>query len=211
MARMAKVVEVTECLRNENDSKEVATQKFDCLEQNWEFHAQLQSWYRSFIKKSTTVLYTSEPTTLTFAKPITDPELENVFPTSLAFPSFDIARTHCFYWAGLLRIYYNISILQPLTSVIRRQSLEVATLIAQSVQYLLSEEMQTRGPLNIFFPLSRAARAFLGERVKGDKESKEVRWCRLVFDELNERGFPFGRILPAWDWDDIPIAMSEGL
>jgi hypothetical protein len=79
------------------------------------------------------------------------------------------------------------------------------------VQYLLSEEMQTRGPLNIFFPLSMAMHTFSRKQGEGQREVKEVRWCRLVFEELDERGFPFGRILVGWDWDDIPVIMLKGV
>ncbi len=225
MARMPAVVELTERLRGEVDSEDIAVQKFDCLQKNWDFHSQLKNWHQSFSNKSFIVLYSTEATTSFFTKPMTDPELENIFPTSLSFPSFDIARMHCFYWAALLRLYHNISFLQPSASLVHNQSIEVATLIAQSVQYLLSEEMQTRGPLNIFFPLSMAMHTFSTKQVEGEREErgetgergsegerevKEVRWCRLVFEELDKRGFPFGRILAGWDWDDIPVIMSNG-
>ncbi|KAK5340458.1 hypothetical protein LTR07_003987 [Exophiala xenobiotica] len=211
MARMPALVELTECLGGEVDSEDIAVQKLDCLQQNWDFHSQLENWYHSLSNKSPVVLYSTEPTTSFFTKSMTDPELENVFPTSLSFPTFDIARMHCFYWAALLRLYHNISILQPSAFLVHNQSIEVATLIAQSVQYLLSEEMQTRGPLNIFFPLSMAMHTFSRKQGEGQREVKEVRWCRLVFEELDERGFPFGRILVGWDWDDIPVIMLKGV
>ncbi|KAK5211638.1 hypothetical protein LTR41_003099 [Exophiala xenobiotica] len=211
MARMPALVELTECLGREVDSEDIAVQKLDCLQQNWDFHSQLENWYHSLSKKSPVVLYSTEPTTSFFTKSMTDPELENVFPTSLSFPTFDIARMHCFYWAALLRLYHNISILQPSAFLVHNRSIEVATLIAQSVQYLLSEEMQTRGPLNIFFPLSMAMHTFSRKQGEGQREVKEVRWCKLVFEELDERGFPFGRILVGWDWDDIPVIMLKGV
>merc|ERR1712098_791386 len=128
---------------------------------------------QSFSSRSPIVLYSTEPTTSFFTKPMTDPELENIFPTSLSFPTFDSARMHCFYWAALLRLYHNISILQPSASLVHNQSIEVATLIAQSVQYLLSEEMQTRGPLTIFFPLSMAMHTLSRKQVAGEREVKE--------------------------------------
>jgi hypothetical protein len=55
------------------------------------------------------------------------------------------------------------------------------------------------GPQNVCFPLRNAMHAFseLGE-------DREERWCRDVFEELDRRGFSFGKILANVKWEDIP-------
>lgn len=35
-------------------------------------------------------------------------------------------------------------------------------------------------------------------------ENRQERWCRDVFQEIGERGFPFGKILANVKWEDIP-------
>lgn len=55
------------------------------------------------------------------------------------------------------------------------------------------------GPQNVCFSLRIAMHAFseLGE-------DREERWCRDVFEELDKRGFPFGKILANVKWEAIP-------
>lgn len=36
------------------------------------------------------------------------------------------------------------------------------------------------------------------------REDREERWCRDVFEELDKRGFPFGKMLANVKWDDVP-------
>ncbi|KAK5233737.1 ccr4 associated factor [Exophiala xenobiotica] len=63
MARMPALVELTECLGREVDSEDIAVQKLDCLQQNWDFHSQLENWYHSLSKNhlSSSILQNLRP------------------------------------------------------------------------------------------------------------------------------------------------------
>ncbi len=174
-------------------------------ERYWAIERQLRTWYINLVESSPTPLLSKmSPRTIASAmlsnlQPLTD--------SSLNFPSFEIATMHLFYWAALLLTYNNlISIPSPPTSLHRFPQVQLqseihttATLIARSIPYLLSPETQTMGPKNVCFSLRVAMHAFseLGEE-------KEERWCRDVFEEVDKRGFPFGKILANVKWEDIP-------
>jgi len=174
-------------------------------ERHWAIERELRTWYINLVDSSTTPLHsemslkTIASATLSDFQPLTD--------SSLNFPSFEIARMHLFYWAALLLIYNNLTSI-PSPSADLHQFPQVhlqseihtpAMLIARSIPYFLSPETQTIGPQNACFPLRIAMHVFseLGE-------DKEERWCRDVFEELDKRGFPFGKILANVNWEDIP-------
>lgn len=204
MAKMPALVEAADRISkvnsNDNDS-----QRVECLKQNWETHTELDNFYDDLKTRSTEPLYTETPAVPFCNK--ANLELENIFLVSLHFPTFEIARTNLFYWAALLWIHNNISILQPSEPSLLERSMAIATRIAQSMQYLLSPEMHTRGPQNVFNPLRMAQHVFS----KKEADGREVRWCRGVFDELDARGYPFGKILSEWKWEDIPVLLSSRL
>ncbi|CZR61803.1 uncharacterized protein PAC_11700 [Phialocephala subalpina] len=212
MAKIPTLAEATERISKESNSQDIDSQWIECLRRNWDVHNQLDNFYEELSRRSTEQLYTETPATIFCTK--SNIELEDIFPVSLHFPTFEIARIHLFYWAALLWIHNNISILQPSPSSpttpsqqpLLTCSLEIATQIAQSMQYLLSPEMHTRGPQNVFHPLRIAQQVFS----KKDQDGREVKWCKGVFEEVDARGYPFGKILSGWDWDNIPVLLSTG-
>jgi hypothetical protein len=70
------------------------------------------------------------------------------------------------------------------------------------MEYLLSDEMHILGPQNVFYPQRIAMCSFFHGL------GPEVEWCRSVFEEMDGRGYPFGKILGAVEWDDIPRLLS---
>jgi hypothetical protein len=86
--------------------------------------------------------------------------------------------------------------------ILTRKTFEEATLIAKSMEYLLSDEMHILGPQNVFYPQRIAMCSFFHGL------GPEVEWCRSVFEEMDGRGYPFGKILGAVEWDDIPRLLS---
>jgi hypothetical protein len=86
------------------------------------------------------------------------------------------------------------------------QALDLASMIAQSMEYLLSEDMHILGPQKVFFALRAAMHVFtsLGK-------VEEMGWCKEIFEELDRRGYPFGKILGRCEWDDIPELLSGKL
>ncbi|TVY49975.1 Uncharacterized protein LOCC1_G000484 [Lachnellula occidentalis] len=204
MARMPGLIERTE-LAISMDSILPSPMEMEFLrEKSWTIERQLRTWYVNLVDSSTTPLHSETPRTIASA---TLSDLQPLTGSSLDFPSFEIARMHLFYWAALLLIYNNLtSIPSPSTPLhqfshvhLQSEIHPTATLIARSIPYLLSPETQTMGPQNVCFSLRIAMHAFseLGE-------DKEVRWCRDVFEELDKRGFPFGKILANVKWEDIP-------
>lgn len=205
MARMPDLIERTELALSMDAILPSSTEMDSLRERYWAIERQLRTWYINLVDLSTTPLLSeTSPRTITSA---TQSDLQPLTDSSLNFPSFELARMHLFYWAALLLIYNNlISIPSPSTSLHQFPQVHLqsgihttATLIARSITYLLSPETQTMGPQNVFFPLRIAMHAFseLGE-------DREERWCRDVFEELDQRGFSFGRILANVKWDDIP-------
>jgi hypothetical protein len=204
MAKMPALVEATDRIGKDN-SKDNDSRRVQYLKQNWEVHTELDNFYDDLKTRSTEPLYTETPAVPLCIK--ANLELENIFLDSLYFPTFEIARINLFYWAALLWIHNNISILQPSEPSLLKRSLAIATRIAQSMQYLLSSEMHTRGPQNVFNPLRMAQHVFSKKEVDG----REVRWCKGVFNELDARGYPFGKILSEWKWEDIPALLSGSI
>jgi len=76
-------------------------------------------------------------------------------------------------------------------------------MVARSMKYLLSEEMHILGPQKVFFVLRAAMHVFTST-----EEGQEIEWCRGIFEELDRRGYPFGKILCRCEWDDIPALLS---
>ncbi|KFY92301.1 hypothetical protein V498_05053 [Pseudogymnoascus sp. VKM F-4517 (FW-2822)] len=205
MARLPGLIERTELTISVDAILRSPVVMESLRERYWAIECQLRTWYTNLVDSSATPLHSETPlmtitsATLSDLQPLTD--------SSLDFPSFEIARMHLFYWAALLLIYTNLtSMPSPSTSLHRLHQdtlrLEIhttATLIARSIPYLLSPETQTLGPQNVCFSLRIAMHAFseLGE-------NRQERWCRDVFQEIDERGFPFGKILANVKWEDIP-------
>ena len=205
MARMPGLIEQTELAISMDSILPSSTEMESLRERYWAIERQLRTWYINLVDSSTTLLHSeTSPRTIASATPS---DLQPLTDSSLNFPSFEIARMHLFYWAALLLIYDNLtSISSPSTCLhqfsqvyLQSEIHTTATLIAQSIPYLLSPETQTMGRQNVFFPLRNAMHAFskLGE-------DREERWCRDVFEELEKRGFPFGKILANVKWEDIP-------
>lgn len=65
----------------------------------------------------------------------------------------------------------------------QRQALALATKIAQSIEYLLSEERHISVPQKVFFVLRAAMHVFTCM-----DEWQEVEWCRAIFEELDRQG-----------------------
>lgn len=209
MAKMPALVEETERISKDGNSANSDSKRIECLKQNWDIHTQLEDWYHELSKRSTEPLYKERPASKFCGK--MSAELENMFSISLYFSTFEIARINLFYWAALLWIHNNISILQPSEATLLSRSLKIATRIAQSMEYLLSPEMHTRGPQNVFHPLRLAQQVFsMKDAESKEVEGREVRWCRDIFEEVYWRGYPFGKILSSWKWEDIPVLLSRG-
>ncbi|CZR52366.1 uncharacterized protein PAC_02243 [Phialocephala subalpina] len=205
MARMPGLIERTELAISMDAILPSPTEMESLRERYWAIERQLRTWYINLVDSSTTPLRSeTSPRTIASA---TLSDLQPLTDSSLNFPSFEIARMHLFYWAALLLIYNNLtSIPSPSTSLhqfpqvhLQSEIHTTATLIARSIPYLLSPETQTMGPQNVCFSLRNAMHAFseLGE-------DREERWCRDVFEELDKRGFPLGKILANVKWEDIP-------
>ncbi|KAG9228330.1 hypothetical protein BJ875DRAFT_477767 [Amylocarpus encephaloides] len=205
MARMPGLIERTELTISMDPILSSPTEMESLRERYWAIERQLRTWYINLVDSSTTPLHSeTSPRTIASATPC---DLQPLTNSSLHFPSFEIARMHLFYWAALLFIYNNLTSLPPpSTSLYRFAQVHLqseihitATLIARSIPYLLSPETQTMGPQNVCFPLRTAMHAFseLGR-------DKEERWCKDVFEEVEKRGFPFGKILANVKWIDIP-------
>jgi hypothetical protein len=205
MARMPDLIERTERAISMDAILPLPTEMESLRERYWAIERQLRTWYINLVDSSTRPLcFETSPRTIASA---TLSDLQPLTDSSLNFPSFEIARMHLFYWAALLLIYNNLaSIPSPSTSLhqfpqvhLQSEIHTTATLIAQSIPYLLSPETQTMGPQNVCFSLRIAMHAFseLGE-------DKEERWCRDVFEELDKRGFLFGKILANVKWEYAP-------
>ncbi|EXJ93040.1 hypothetical protein A1O3_01596 [Capronia epimyces CBS 606.96] len=199
--------------------------RIELLNQGCELHCQLEGWYHGLRGKHSKPFYCQQPSLQTWSSPGSDSG--PMFSTFLHFRTFEIARMHLFYWTSLLLLYISILKITSSSSPapgdqgssspslhilptlieekpVRRQALETATLIAQSMEYLLSENMHIRGRLNTFFPLRTAMHVF---SCTGDHKMEG--WSLSVFEELDRRGYPFGKILSKWAWDDIPVFLSS--
>lgn len=77
-------------------------------------------------------------------------------------------------------------------------------MIAQSMEYLLSDDMHILGPQKVFFALRAAMHVF----ASSEEGQEEMDWCKEIFDELDRRGYPFGKILSRCEWDDIPALLT---
>lgn len=206
MARIPSLIERTELAISMDAPLHSPTETESLRVRYWAIERQLRTWYINLVDSSTTPLRSSETSPRTIAS-ATASDLQPLTDSSLNFPSFEIACMHLFYWAALLLVYNNLTSI-PSSSTSLHQLPQVhlqseihttATLIARSIPYFLSPETQTMGPQNVSFSLRVAMHAFseLGE-------DKEERWCRDVFEELDKRGFSFGKILANVKWDNIP-------
>ncbi|OAP54953.1 hypothetical protein AYL99_10653 [Fonsecaea erecta] len=200
-------------------------QRIELFQHGWEFHSRLEDWYQGFLRKHHQAgpLYHERPSSARFLSQFA---AASVFPTSLHFPKFEIARLHLSYWTILLLLYSCVLTIPPsspslgsvnptslsrivgATSVenvfeIPRRALELARMIAQSMEYLLSEDMHILGPQKVFFALRTAMHVFTSMG-QGEQEH----WCKGIFEELDRRGFPFGKILCRCEWDDLPALLS---
>lgn len=207
ISHIPSVIENTEILTRKAAFDPSLTGRKELLKQSWDLHSQLDHWYTNLLAKSKDIMYTQGHVSSILKG--SSSTLQSQFPTSLHFKNFEIARLHLFYWASLLLLYDNIDLITSSHySSVNNPSLTlgIAALIATSMEYLLSEEMQILGPQNVFFPLRIAMHAFS----KVERDGKNVRWCRDVFEVMDERGFPFGKILASWEWEDIPVRLAEG-
>jgi hypothetical protein len=198
MARIPSLIEQTE-LAISMDAKLPSPTEIEYLrERYWDIERQLRTWYINLVNSSTMPLRSeTSPRTI---PPATPSDLRPLTDSSLNFPSFEIARMHLFYWAALLFIYNMLASIHQFPQVYLQSEIHTtATLIVRSIPYLLSPETHTMGPQNVCFSLRIAMHAFseLGE-------DREERWCRDVFEELDKRGFPFGKILANVKWEAIP-------
>ena len=216
MAQIATLVEKAAGLNNTTTFDVSHTERVGLLQQGWIFHSQLEDWYQRLLRKQAGPLYYEQPSSARFLS-----QLPSIFPKSLQFQTFEIARLHLSYWTILLVLYISIltipfssrSDVNPTSNPVasanndftQRQALRLATMIAQSMEYLLSEEMHTLGPQKVFFALRVAMHVF-----ESTEEEQEVEWCRSIFEELDRRGYPFGKILCRCEWDDIPALLSGG-
>ena len=233
MAQMSSFIDRTERVHKFSQSDMSVATRSELLKQAWELHQQLKDWYQELGTKFSEPFYIERSSSHSLPDPVPT-DLRDVFPTFLHFQTFEIARMHLFYWTALLLLYDNIlrlaapsldtirpdsvsSSTYPITlpmadkAAIRRQALDIATLIARSMEFLLSEErfllseeMHIRGVLNSLFPLRTAIHIF-----SSVQQHRMESWCRAVFDGLALRGYPFGQILCSWEWDDIPVSLSR--
>jgi hypothetical protein len=232
MAQIPTLIGQTERVHKVSQSDMSVSKRSELLEQGWELHLQLKDWYQELRRRFSEPFYIERPSSLSWPNPVPT-DLEYVLPTFLHFQTFEIARMHLFYWTALLLLYDNIlrtippsldpnkldsasssiyPTIPPTTdkAAVRRQALDIATLIARSMEFLLSEErfllseeMHIRGVLNTLFPLRTAIHVF-----SSVQQHRMESWCRSVFDGLAQRGYPFGQTLCGWDWDDIPVFLS---
>ena len=214
MAQIATLIEKAARLNTTTAFDIPRAQRIGLLQQGWEFHSQLENWYQELLRKQAGPLYYERPSSARFLS-----QLASVFPKSLHFQNFEIARLHLSYWTILLLLYSSIltipfsspSDVNPTSSLVasveneftHRQALELARMIAQSMEYLLSEDMHILGPQKVFFALRAAMHVFTST-----EQVQEMDWCKEIFEELDRRGYPFGKILCRCEWDDIPALLS---
>ncbi|EXJ84468.1 hypothetical protein A1O3_05136 [Capronia epimyces CBS 606.96] len=201
MAQIATLIEKAARLTTAFD--DLHAQRIALVQQGWEFHSQLKNWYQGFLQKQAGPLYYERPSSSRFLS-----QPASVFPKSLHFQNFKIARLHLSYWTVLLLLYSSIlaipfsslSDVNPTSNLItsveneftHRQALELARMIAQSMEYLLSEDMHILGPQKVFFALRAAMHVFASTEAE---DGQEMDWCKEIFEELDRRGYPFGKIL----------------
>lgn len=228
MAQIPALLDQTERFDKFSNSEISLAERLQLLKQATILHSHLEDWHQGLrsAPNHSEPLYSERTSSQPWAGSSPARSLQPVFATFLHFRTFEMARMLLFYWTGLLLLYNNILTISssalndghrststfasspPLLEAVfvRRRALETATLIAQSMDYLLSDERRILGPQNVFFPLRTAMHVF-----SGANEYKLERWCRSVFEELDRRGYPFGKILSTWRWDDIPLFLSETL
>lgn len=232
MTQIPILIHQTEQIYKVSQSNTSIVKQSQLLEQGWKVHLQLKDWYQQLGTRYSEPLYIERPSSLSCPNPLPT-DLEDVFPTFLDFQTFEIARIHLFYWTSLLLLYDNLlkttipsrdpNNLDSATSAIHPtilpttdraaiwgHAVDVAKLIARSMEFLLSEErfslseeMHIRGLLNTLFPLRTAIHVFSSVH-----QYKMEAWCRSVFDGLAQRGYPFGQMLCGWKWDEIPLFLS---
>ncbi|KIV96571.1 hypothetical protein PV10_00419 [Exophiala mesophila] len=214
MAQIAILIEKARGLKMTLASEIPHVESMALVQQGWDFYSQLDEWYQGIIQKHNEPLYYEQPGSTQFVS-----AAGCVFPTSLHFANFEIARLHVSYWSILLFLFDRVLTIPVsslsnfdesfnfVTSVVNifthRQALELARLIARSMDYLLSEDKHILGPQKVFFPLRTAMHVFAST----DKD-QELAWCQNIFEELDRRGYPFGKILARCEWDDIPALLS---
>lgn len=92
----------------------------------------------------------------------------------------------------------NLSDIQDLHT----KSQDVATLLAKSINFLLSHSVHHLGVHTVFIPLRVALHTF------SQQPGPEAVWCMQKFEELDRRGFPLAKILSETQWDDFPVLVS---
>jgi hypothetical protein len=218
MAQIASLIEEAARLNTTTTTFDIPqAQRIGLLQKGWKFHSKLENWYQGFLRKQAAPLYCERPSSARFLS-----QLASIFPKVLHFPNFEIARLHLSYWTILLLLDSSIltmpfsspSDANPTSGLVasvenestHTQALELARLIAQSMEYLLSEDMHILGPQKVFFALRAAMHVFTSmEKVE------EIGWCKEIFEELDRRGYPFGKILCRCEWGDIPELLSGKL
>lgn len=214
MAQIATLLEKAEQLNTTTAFDIAHAQRVGLVQQGREFHSQLENCYQGLIRKRAGPLYCERPSSAPYLS-----QLASVFPKSLHFQNFEIARLHISYWTMFLLLYSSVlskpfsslSIGNPAPNLVasvengitHRQPLKLARMIAQSMEFLLSEDMHTLGPQTVFFALRAAMHVFVST-----EQEKEVDWCKEVFEELDRRGYSLGKILCRCEWDDIPALLS---
>ncbi|EXJ78442.1 hypothetical protein A1O1_08842 [Capronia coronata CBS 617.96] len=214
MAQLTTLIEQAARLNTTIAFDVLHAQRIELAQQGWEFHAQLENWYQGLLRKHADPLYYERPSSAPFIS-----HLASVFPKALHFQNFEIARLHISYWTILLLLYSSILTIpvsslndvNPTSGLValvdnefpHRQALELARMIAQSMEYLLSEDMHILGPQKVFFALRTAMHVFTST-----EKGQEMEWCKEIFEELGRRGFSFGKILCRCEWDDIPAHLS---
>lgn len=220
-------------IRRDSQSDTSAATKSELRRQGWDLHQQLNDWHEDMDRRSSEPLYIERSSSLTWPNPASSGH-DHVFSTFLHFQTFEAARMHLFYWTAQLLLYDNLlklpkpppldpGQLDPASSssdattppttdkaAIQTHASAIATLIAQSMEFLLSEErfflseeMHIRGVLNTLLPLRTAMHVF-----SSSQQHRKQSWCRTVFDGLAERGYTFGQTLCGWEWDNIPVFLS---
>ena len=214
MAQAANLIEGATRLNTITVSDVAQTQTRKTIQQCQELRTQLGNWYLELLRKQPGPLVDERPSSARFLS-----RFASIFPNSFYFQNFEIARLHLSYWTTLLLLCGNMFTLSfsslgeahqtsSWVASLRREFadgelLDLARKITQSMEYLLSEEMHILGPQTVFFALRLAIHVFTNTG-----EAEEIERCEEILEELDRRGYPFGKILRRCEWDDIPALLS---
>ncbi|KIW09949.1 hypothetical protein PV08_11725 [Exophiala spinifera] len=193
MAQLANLIAENERLDATADEKRAGI-----IGRGQELQSQLDTWHGDLTRKHPGPLYYERPSSAPFLS-----RFASVFPTALHFQNFGIARIMVNYWAVLLLLYNGIPAATDEFARRQRQVLDLARMIVQSMEYLISDDMRVLGPQTVFFALRLTMHVFTTAG-----EPDELDRCREVLEELDRRGYPFGKILSSCAWDDIPALLS---